>query len=72
MRVDDEVYVKAIAGARTVPHRGGAVIVVVTVDDNTIAIIAMNYLVGNCQKWQMSFANPKFPGEIAPQHDKRF
>lgn len=42
MRSEDEVYVKAIAGARTVPHRNGAGIMVVTVDHSATAIIAMN------------------------------
>jgi len=42
MRSDDEVYVKAIAGARAVPHRDGAGIMVVTVEHCAAANIAMN------------------------------
>jgi hypothetical protein len=48
MRSDDEAYVKAIAGARVVPHRDGARTMVVTVEHCVAANIAMNSVDGNC------------------------
>ena len=48
MRVDDEVYVKAIAGARVVRHVDVAGIMVVTVEHCAAANIAMNSVDGTC------------------------
>ena len=50
MRGDDEVYVKAIAGARVVRRRDGAGIMVVTVEHCAAANIAMNGVDGSCPK----------------------
>jgi len=50
MRSDDEVYVKAIAGARVVSHRDGAGIMVVTVEHFAAANIAMNSDDGSCSE----------------------
>ena len=49
MRSDDEVYVKAIAGAR-VPHRDGAGIMVVTVEHCAAPNIALNSADGSYPK----------------------
>ena len=50
MRSNDEVYVKAIAGARVVPHRDGAGVMVVTVGNSAAANVAMNSVDGSCPK----------------------
>ena len=50
MRSDDEGYVKAISGARVVPHWDGAGIMVVTVEHCAAANIAMNSFNGSCPK----------------------
>jgi len=49
MRSDDEVYVKAIAGARVVPLTDGTGIMVVTAEHCAAANIAMNSD-GSCPK----------------------
>ena len=50
MRVDDEVYVKAIAGARVVRHVDVAGIMVVRVEHCAVANIAMSGVAGSCPK----------------------
>jgi len=49
-RGNDEVYVKTIAGARVVPHRDGAGVMVVTVGNSAAANVAMNSVDGSCPK----------------------
>ena len=57
------MYVKTTAGARTAPHGDGAVIVIVTVDDNTTAIIAMTTLLEMPKKVNV-VCEPSFLGSV--------